>query len=76
MTTRSSLNPFRDNFSKIDPLSLVSRVESRWVYNGYRKSVFAITFLESLRLAATCDGSVHVRCRSSRSTDRLVFNLT
>lgn len=40
--------------------AVLSRVESRWSYNGYRKSVFAISFLESLRLAATCDGSVHV----------------
>lgn len=36
------------------------RVESRWSYSGYRKTVFAVNFLESLRLAATCDGSVHV----------------
>ncbi|CAF0761079.1 unnamed protein product [Rotaria sordida] len=37
-----------------------TKVESRWSYSGYRKSVFAISFLESLRLAATCDGSVHI----------------
>ncbi|CAF3336683.1 unnamed protein product [Rotaria sp. Silwood1] len=37
-----------------------TKVESRWSYTGYRKSVFAISFLESLRLAATCDGSIHV----------------
>ncbi|CAF2861340.1 unnamed protein product [Rotaria sp. Silwood2] len=37
-----------------------TKVESRWSYTGYRKSVFAISFLDSLRLAATCDGSVHI----------------
>ena len=35
-------------------------MESRWSYNTYRKSVFAISFLESLRLAATCDGTIQV----------------
>ncbi|CAF3326369.1 unnamed protein product [Rotaria socialis] len=36
------------------------KVESRWSYNGCRRSVFAISFLESIRLAAICDGSIHV----------------
>ncbi|CAF0725914.1 unnamed protein product [Adineta steineri] len=57
------------------------KVESRWSYNGYRKSVFAISFLESLRLAATCDGSVHVLdpfrgqlvCRYSQSKDTSAY---
>lgn len=38
----------------------IFRVESRWSYNNYRKSVFAISFLDSLRLAATCDGTIQV----------------
>ena len=38
----------------------IFRVESRWSYSNYRKSVFAISFLDSLRLAATCDGTIQV----------------
>ncbi|CAF1331576.1 unnamed protein product [Adineta ricciae] len=58
-----------------------TKVESRWSYTGHRKSVFAISFLESLRLAATCDGSVHVLdpfrgqvvCRYSQPKETLAF---
>ncbi|UJR33618.1 hypothetical protein I4U23_021053 [Adineta vaga] len=58
-----------------------TKVESRWSYNGHRKSVFAISFLDSLRLAATCDGSVHVLdpfrgqiiCRYSQPKETLAF---
>ncbi|XP_014671138.1 PREDICTED: WD repeat-containing protein 81-like isoform X2 [Priapulus caudatus] len=34
----------------------------QWTYTGHRKSksVFAVAFLESMRLAASCDGSVHI----------------
>ncbi|CAF5219155.1 unnamed protein product, partial [Rotaria magnacalcarata] len=35
------------------------KVESRWSYNGCRRSIFAVSFLESIRLAAICDGSIH-----------------
>lgn len=32
----------------------------QWTYTSHRKSILAITFIESLRLAASCDGIVHV----------------
>jgi len=32
----------------------------QWTYTGHRKTVLAITFVESLRLAASCDSVVHL----------------
>ncbi|CAH1187105.1 unnamed protein product, partial [Phyllotreta striolata] len=32
----------------------------QWTYNSHKKSILSITFLESLRLVASCDGIVHV----------------
>ncbi|XP_044733359.1 WD repeat-containing protein 81 [Chrysoperla carnea] len=34
--------------------------QPQWTYMGHKKSVLAITFLESLRLAVTCDSTVHI----------------
>ena len=33
----------------------------QWTYTAHKKSVFAVTFLESVRVAASCDSTVHVR---------------
>lgn len=32
----------------------------QWTYTAHRKSILAITFIESLRLAASCDSVVHI----------------
>ncbi|XP_064623672.1 WD repeat-containing protein 81-like [Lineus longissimus] len=32
----------------------------QWTYTAHKKSVFAVTFLESIRVAATCDSTVHL----------------
>ncbi|CAH1791760.1 unnamed protein product [Owenia fusiformis] len=32
----------------------------QWTYNLHKKSVFSVTFLEPLRLAASCDSIVHI----------------
>lgn len=32
----------------------------QWTYTAHRKSILAITFIESLRLAASCDSIVHI----------------
>lgn len=32
----------------------------QWTYTAHRKSILAITFVESLRLAASCDSVVHI----------------
>ncbi|GAB6021712.1 hypothetical protein CHUAL_004292 [Chamberlinius hualienensis] len=32
----------------------------QWTYSNHKKSVFSVTFLDSLRLAASCDSTVHV----------------
>jgi len=34
--------------------------QCQWTYSGHRKTVLAITFLDSLRLAASCDSVVHL----------------
>lgn len=31
----------------------------QYTYSGHKKSIIASTFLESLRYAVTCDGSIH-----------------
>ncbi len=51
---------FNRSYSPNKFIFFCSRVESRWSYNNYRKSVFAISFLDSLRLVATCDGTIQV----------------
>ncbi|ELT99451.1 hypothetical protein CAPTEDRAFT_196137 [Capitella teleta] len=35
-------------------------VGCQWTYKSHRRSVFSVHFLESSRLVASCDGSVHV----------------
>lgn len=37
-----------------------SQVPCQWTYNQHRKSVFAVSFLNSLRLVGSCDSTVHV----------------
>lgn len=32
----------------------------QWTYNAHRKSILSITFLESMRLVASCDSAVHI----------------
>ena len=43
------------------------RIGCQWTYNKHKKSVFAVSFLEGPRVAASCDGIVHV------SHDSLLF---
>ena len=31
----------------------------QYTYGGHKKSILALTFLESLRYAVTCDGTIH-----------------
>ncbi|KAG8198047.1 hypothetical protein JTE90_001881 [Oedothorax gibbosus] len=37
-----------------------SQVPCQWTYNQHRKSVFAVSFLNSLRLVGSCDSTVHI----------------
>nr|XP_006817040.1 PREDICTED: WD repeat-containing protein 81-like [Saccoglossus kowalevskii] len=37
-----------------------SRMSCQWTYNSHKKSVFNVTFLESMRLCASCDSNVHI----------------
>lgn len=32
----------------------------QWTYSSHKKTVFNILFVDSLRVCASCDGSVHV----------------
>lgn len=32
----------------------------QWTYNAHKKSILSITFLESMRLVASCDSAVHI----------------
>lgn len=34
--------------------------QCRWTYTGHRKCVLAVTFIEPLQLAASCDSVVHL----------------
>ena len=36
------------------------RVSHQWNYTQHKKSVFSVAFVDSLRLVATCDSTVHV----------------
>lgn len=38
----------------------VSRKSCQWTYTQHKKPVFGLLFIESLRMCASCDGSVHV----------------
>ncbi|GIY32237.1 WD repeat-containing protein 81 [Caerostris extrusa] len=37
-----------------------SHVPCQWTYTQHRKSVFAVSFLKSLRLVGSCDSTVHI----------------
>ncbi|XP_066986474.1 WD repeat-containing protein 81 isoform X1 [Macrobrachium rosenbergii] len=37
-----------------------AHVSAQWTYTGHKKSVFGVTFSESMRYAASCDSTVHV----------------
>ncbi|KFM78641.1 WD repeat-containing protein 81, partial [Stegodyphus mimosarum] len=37
-----------------------SLVPCQWTYTQHRKSVFAVSFLDSLRLVGSCDSTVHI----------------
>lgn len=37
-----------------------TQVPCQWTYTQHRKSVFAVSFLDSLRLVGSCDSTVHV----------------
>ncbi|KAK8740038.1 hypothetical protein OTU49_003006 [Cherax quadricarinatus] len=37
-----------------------THVSSQWTYAGHKKSVFGVTFSDSMRYAASCDSTVHV----------------
>ncbi|PRD24903.1 UNVERIFIED_CONTAM: Wdr81 [Trichonephila clavipes] len=37
-----------------------SHIPCQWTYTQHRKSVFAVSFLNSLRLVGSCDSTVHV----------------
>lgn len=37
-----------------------AQVPCQWTYTQHRKSVFAVSFLDSLRLVGSCDSTVHV----------------
>ncbi|XP_071962714.1 WD repeat-containing protein 81-like [Antedon mediterranea] len=36
------------------------KASSRWTYYLHKRAAFSVTFLESVRLAASCDGTVHI----------------
>ncbi|CAL4110141.1 unnamed protein product, partial [Meganyctiphanes norvegica] len=52
-----------------------SHVSAQWTYTGHKKSVFGVTFSDSMRLAASCDSTVHVWdpfiCASVKQLDSL-----
>ncbi|XP_045593332.1 WD repeat-containing protein 81 isoform X2 [Procambarus clarkii] len=37
-----------------------THVSAQWTYTGHKKSVFGVTFSDSMRYAASCDSTVHV----------------
>ncbi|KAG7171126.1 WD repeat-containing protein 81-like, partial [Homarus americanus] len=37
-----------------------AHISAQWTYTGHKKSVFGVTFSDSMRYAASCDSTVHV----------------
>ncbi|CAG2226311.1 WDR81 [Mytilus edulis] len=38
----------------------VAKIRCHWTYREHKKSIYSIVFLESVRLVASCDSSVHI----------------